>query len=225
MKKTSLLIAATFLSVGTFVYVQAQDIDPKAPEPQASEESQSVEETGSDSNEGKKLAGIRTDEIVSRKFDKKGEEVTVAPIGSIFTESGKYFVLAKGAESDIDFQQREVKVGITDGTFVEITEGLFPGDEVITVAVNQLKFPAFDEDCNTGVCGPEGCPIDAKGKNGNCGPNGCPIDAKGKRGSCDPKGDCGYTVPADELFSSDFEEDFGPGPVFGYGPGSFCPPY
>lgn len=189
--------------------LNAQDADSNVSEndPAPAEENASEETT--EPEKEKEFVGIRTDEIVAKKFEKDGEEVTVAPVASIFAESDKYFVLAKGAESDIDFQQREVKLGKTNGYLVEITEGLFPGDEVITVSTNQLKYPTFDDGFAADACGPDGCPIDAKGKKGNCS-----ID-----------GECEFTFEAEELFSTEEEVIYGPGPYFGGGPGNFCPPY
>lgn len=207
MKKTILFVAVSFFSIGAFMLLNAQDAASDAPETALSEEA--TAEDVSETKEEKKLIGIRTDAIVAQKLEKDGDEVTVAPVASIFAESGQYFVLAKGAESDIDFQQREVKLGKTNGAVVEITEGLFPGDEVITVATNQLKFPAFDDEFAAGACGP----------------NGCPVDAKGNKGNCSIDGECEFTFEAEELFSTEEDVIYGSGPVYGYGPGGFCPPY
>lgn len=148
------------------------------------------------------LPGIRTKAIATRKSG--GREIVVAPLGSIFTVEEKFFVLAMGAESNIDFQQREVRLGRTDGIVVEVTAGLQPGDEVLTVSSQQLRFPDFDA-----------------GLAGNCGPNACPPGIA--------NGD--LFIPASDFFAGDVIVDFGPGPgmappapFFGGGPG-FCPDY
>lgn len=64
------------------------------------------------------------------------DNVLSVPLSAVFTEGGERFVYAKKDES---WEQRPVKIGVADFSFVEITEGLQEGD---TVA---LEPPSMEE--------------------------------------------------------------------------------
>jgi len=64
------------------------------------------------------------------------DNVLAVPLSAVFTEGGERFVYAKKGES---WDQRPVKIGVADFSFVEITEGLQEGD---TVA---LEPPSMEE--------------------------------------------------------------------------------
>jgi len=205
MKANHLTLAVSALALGTFSFATAQEEVPE----QATQEQATAAETAPAA--AVKIPAILTKVVESKKLSGQEEEATVAPIAAVFTDDSKYFVLAKGAESDINFTQLEVEVGKTDGHLVEIKAGLAPGDEVIVVSLDQLKFPTFgDGDAAAGACGPAGCPTTGGAK--VTGAN-CPTD-----GACD------LTIPVGEFFSESFDQGYDNGPGFygsgpAYGPG------
>jgi|GEM_PF-1690924 len=243
MSKRPLLIATATLTLAAFSYVVAQEIQPKAgapvgqPEPAVVESEETPEAAPAgvpadgETAPAAAIPGIRT-EAIARRTVSGGEESAVAiPLGAVFVDEDRFFVLARGAESEFDFRQLEVELGQTDGQFAEVTNGLVEGDEVIVVAVDQLRFPAFPVlDCGTGECAVDGaceegkCDLTGKceegaceltGANPKCGPAGCPTGFEGDRG---------FSIPAKEFFS-DEPIAAGPGPVPFGGPVPFCPPF
>jgi len=64
------------------------------------------------------------------------DNVLAVPLSAVFTEGGERFVYVKKNES---WEQRPVKIGVADFSFVEITEGLYEED---TVA---LEPPSMEE--------------------------------------------------------------------------------
>ncbi|MDF1657442.1 MAG: hypothetical protein P1U58_07510 [Verrucomicrobiales bacterium] len=244
MKTTLILAVITILSLGTLAIVRAQDVEAKsAVEPQAAP----VETTESPTP----VSGIRTDVVVEQKLLGGTEMVTAIPVASVFAEGDHFFVLAKGAESDIDFRETEVTLGNTDGLNVEIKTGLFPGDEVLTVSVGQLRFPAFDDgpaavcgvggcttsscDLETGECtveckDRETCEVGAKCEDGKTCTTSCTDCANCESGvACAECPDCSsnvdLTISADEFFNGSLEVVYEPAPGFFMGQPGFCPPY
>lgn len=213
MKANHLAIAVTILTVGSLGFAQDQ-VEAAPPEADAQvqeaapvqevapvQEAAPVEAQAATEAAPAKIPAILTQVIEAKKLSGKEEEVTVAPLAAVFTDDGKYFVLAKGAESDVDFSQLEVEVGNTDGQIVEIKAGLAPGDEVIVVSLDQLKFPTFGDGKAGAACGPAGCPTNGVTTTGAA----CPTD-----------GTCNLSIPAGEFFTEVFDEGYGPGP--GHGP-------
>ncbi len=170
MKANHLTLAVTLLSLGSFGFAQEQtergipqviaanevaapaetQVAPEVTTAAANEvaapaEAQVALEEPTAAAAPAKIPAILTKVVESKKLSGQDAEVTAVPIAAVFNEEGKFFVLAKGAESDVNFTQLEVEVGKTDGTFVEITAGLAPGDEVIVVSSAQVKAPVVAE--------------------------------------------------------------------------------
>lgn len=64
-----------------------------------------------------------------------GEAVTAIPKGALLTTAEGTFVYAKNDEF---YLRTPVKVGATSGDLVEITDGLYTGDEIVTTPVMSL---------------------------------------------------------------------------------------
>ncbi len=69
----------------------------------------------------------------------EGEFVVVVPHGAILTDGPERYVFIREGE---EFKRQEVALGAKDDRFVEVTDGLVPGDEVIVrgaYAVSQIR--------------------------------------------------------------------------------------
>ena len=70
-------------------------------------------------------------------FYKESKNVTKLPYSSVINENGKYYVFVVGKGNKV--LKREVKVGLNDDSYYEITSGVSLGEKVITVADETLK--------------------------------------------------------------------------------------
>ena len=70
-------------------------------------------------------------------FYKESKNVTKLPYSSVINENGKYYVFVVGKGNKVS--KREVKVGLNDDSYYEITSGVSLGEKVITVADETLK--------------------------------------------------------------------------------------
>ena len=70
-------------------------------------------------------------------FYKESKNVTKLPYSSVINENGKYYVFVVGKGNKVS--KREVKVGLNDDSYYEITSGASLGEKVITVADETLK--------------------------------------------------------------------------------------
>jgi macrolide-specific efflux system membrane fusion protein len=75
------------------------------------------------------------------------DDALLIPAAAIHREHHKSFVMVPDPQSPGTTQQREVKLGISDGKRVEVTEGLAEGDTVLTVGMRSLA--AKSEQNNT----------------------------------------------------------------------------
>lgn len=66
------------------------------------------------------------------------QPLVAVPRRAVLGSLGKLFVFVENEEGH--FQRREVVVGIRSGDWVEIVEGLLPGEKVVTVGNYQLQF-------------------------------------------------------------------------------------
>lgn len=64
------------------------------------------------------------------------------PKSAVLGESGNYFVFVQSDEDEHTFERHAVVTGIQDDKFIEIIEGVFPGDKVVTVGNYQLQYVA-----------------------------------------------------------------------------------
>jgi len=64
------------------------------------------------------------------------EDATVAPLGGITVEGGSAFAFVEAAEGV--YQKKDLALGLRMGGVVEVRDGLFPGDKVVTDGKHQL---------------------------------------------------------------------------------------
>ncbi len=70
----------------------------------------------------------------------QADTAVAIPLGAVLGDSGNIFVFVQSDTSDVEFQRRSVVTGIKDDRFIEIVEGVFPGDKVVTVGNYQLQY-------------------------------------------------------------------------------------
>lgn len=69
----------------------------------------------------------------------ESRNVVAAPLGSLLGEAGNYFVFLDRGR---DFIGQPIGLGRRDDRYVEVTQGLFPGDRVVTEGGYQIQFAA-----------------------------------------------------------------------------------
>lgn len=72
--------------------------------------------------------GIKVEMIQDRLIG--GKDVIAMPVGAVVTENGNDYVFIQNEENPMKFDRHEVRLGISDGMYVEAISGVFPGDNV-----------------------------------------------------------------------------------------------
>lgn len=62
------------------------------------------------------------------------------PKSAVLGEMGHYFVFVQSEEDPLTFERRNIVVGSNDDLFVEVLEGVLPGDKVVTAGNYQLQY-------------------------------------------------------------------------------------
>lgn len=82
---------------------------------------------------GRSFIGLRTAEVVGHRID--GEAVAAIPVSALLrTVSGDFVYVANGDW----FLRTSVTVARTDGTWVEVADGLYEGDDVVVAGARAL---------------------------------------------------------------------------------------
>ena len=64
-----------------------------------------------------------------------GGEVLAVPVGAIIDDGAEKFVFVKNGSR---FVRQDVATGLSDDSYIEITDGLYPGDQVVTDGNRQI---------------------------------------------------------------------------------------
>ncbi len=70
----------------------------------------------------------------------EADTVIAVPRSAVLGEAGELFVFVQSDENDLEYERRAVVIGMKDDRFIEINEGVFPGDKVVTVGNYQLQY-------------------------------------------------------------------------------------
>ena len=70
----------------------------------------------------------------------KADSVIAIPHRAVLGEAGNYFVFVQSDTDPLVFERRAVVTGIKDDQLIEISEGVFPGDKVVTTGNYQLQY-------------------------------------------------------------------------------------
>ncbi len=78
----------------------------------------------------------------------QADDVIAVPLSAVLGDLGNFFVFVQSDTNDLEFQRRNVVTGIRDDRFVEIVEGVFPADKVVTTGNYQLQYVAPKKEPN-----------------------------------------------------------------------------
>ncbi len=72
----------------------------------------------------------------------EADSVIGVPHSAILGEAGNLFAFVQADEQGLTYERRPVVVGTKDDRYVEIIEGIYPGDKVVTLGNYQLQYVA-----------------------------------------------------------------------------------
>jgi len=67
-------------------------------------------------------------------------ETVAVPRSAVLGDTGNLFVFVQTDASGLEYERRPVVTGLSDDRYVEIVEGVLPGDEVVTEGNYQLQY-------------------------------------------------------------------------------------
>ncbi len=70
----------------------------------------------------------------------EADSVVAVPLSAVLGEAGNLFVFAQNDNDGLVYEKRPVVTGVKDDQFVEIIEGVFPSDKVVTLGNYQLQY-------------------------------------------------------------------------------------
>lgn len=72
----------------------------------------------------------------------EADSVIAVPHSAILGEAGNLFAFVQSDDKGLTYERRPVVVGTKDDRYVEIIEGIYPGDKVVTLGNYQLQYVA-----------------------------------------------------------------------------------
>ncbi len=70
----------------------------------------------------------------------EADSVTAVPHSAVLGDAGNLFVFVENDEDGLVYERRSVVTGTSDDRYVELIEGVFPGDKVVTLGNYQLQY-------------------------------------------------------------------------------------
>lgn len=70
----------------------------------------------------------------------EAESVIAIPQSAVLGEAGNYFAYVQSDTDELVFERRALVLGMKDDRYVEISEGIFPSDKVVTLGNYQLQY-------------------------------------------------------------------------------------
>jgi membrane fusion protein, heavy metal efflux system len=70
----------------------------------------------------------------------EADSVVAIPHSAVLGEAGNYFVFVQSEADELTFERRAVVLGMKDDRYVEIIEGVFASDKVVTTGNYQLQY-------------------------------------------------------------------------------------
>jgi multidrug efflux pump subunit AcrA (membrane-fusion protein) len=70
----------------------------------------------------------------------QADTVVAVPQSAVLGESGNLFAFVQTDEQGVTYERRDVVAGIKDDQYVEIVEGIFPAEKVVTLGNYQLQY-------------------------------------------------------------------------------------
>lgn len=88
-------------------------------------------------SEGKLLPGMRTQLAF---VTEQSEAAVVVPRSAVLGEGGALFVFRQDMTGPFTYERVPVEIGLSDDRFIEIIDGVLPGDRVVTRGNYQLQY-------------------------------------------------------------------------------------
>jgi len=70
----------------------------------------------------------------------EADSVTAVPHSAVLGDAGNLFVFVQDDDAGLVYERRPVVTGMSDDRYVELIEGVFPGDKVVTLGNYQLQY-------------------------------------------------------------------------------------
>ena len=70
----------------------------------------------------------------------QAENVTAIPHSAVLGEAGNLFAFVQADEAGLIYERRAIVTGIKDDQYIEVIEGIFPSDKVVTLGNYQLQY-------------------------------------------------------------------------------------
>ena len=70
----------------------------------------------------------------------EADSVVAVTKSAVLGESGQLFVFVQSDTNELIFERRNIVTGISDDQFIEVSEGVFPSDKVVTTGNYQLQY-------------------------------------------------------------------------------------
>lgn len=70
----------------------------------------------------------------------QADSVTAIPHSAVLGEAGNLFAFVQADEAGLVYERRAIVTGIKDDQYVEVIEGIFPSDKVVTLGNYQLQY-------------------------------------------------------------------------------------
>lgn len=70
----------------------------------------------------------------------QADSVITVPLRAILGEAGNLFAFVQSDTNELVFERRQIVTGLRDDRYSEVSEGIFPGDKVVTVGNYQLQY-------------------------------------------------------------------------------------
>ena len=93
----------------------------------------------------------------------QAENVTAIPHSAVLGEAGNLFAFVQADEAGLIYERRAIVTGIKDDQYVEVIEGIFPSDKVVTLGNYQLQYVTTKPKPKPAVPGESGEQKDAAG--------------------------------------------------------------
>ncbi len=70
----------------------------------------------------------------------EADSVVAVPHSAVLGEAGNYFIFVQSEANELVFERRSVVTGMKDDRYIEIIEGVYPSDKVVTLGNYQLQY-------------------------------------------------------------------------------------
>jgi cobalt-zinc-cadmium efflux system membrane fusion protein len=87
----------------------------------------------------------------------EADSVVTVPLSAVLGEAGNLFVFVQSDTDELVYEKKTVVIGMKDDRYVEVIEGVFPSDKVVTLGNYQLQYVTPRK--------PEAKPVEAGGTN------------------------------------------------------------